>query len=217
SLVDYWLKVRDEDCFLTARKIIRLEGLLVGGSSGANMFAALKYLHLLKPGQNCVVIFPDGIRNYLSKFASDEWMLNNGFSSENRALNEPIVNYVKFLKPVPTIDVWENIREFIECDSPIALVLLGTKPFGILRKRTILRKMLVAENIHELAVFHCDKNFNLVEKSTTLRDIISIPDLSSLIIRITSDFKEESSEMTERFYTIDEQSILKILRNAKSQ
>lgn len=48
-----------------ARRLIREEGLLVGGSSGSNMVAAMRECQKLKKGQNCVVILPDGIRNYM--------------------------------------------------------------------------------------------------------------------------------------------------------
>jgi len=79
SLVDIFVKVSDDDCFWTARDLIRSEGFLVGGSSGANFFAALQNLHRLKEGSNCVVVFPDGVRNYLFKFVSNEWIAENGF------------------------------------------------------------------------------------------------------------------------------------------
>lgn len=79
SVVDKWVKVADADTFNTARRLIREEGLLVGGSSGANLFAALQECKTLKKGQNCVVILPDGIRNYMSKFVSDDWMLERNF------------------------------------------------------------------------------------------------------------------------------------------
>ncbi|VDK64693.1 unnamed protein product [Gongylonema pulchrum] len=77
--VDKWVKVKDPDTFKTARRLIREEGLLVGGSSGSNMFAALQECRSLKKGQNCVVIMPDGIRNYMSKFVCDEWMIEKHF------------------------------------------------------------------------------------------------------------------------------------------
>ena len=81
SLVDTYIKVNDNNSLLMARRLIREEGLLVGGSSGAAMWAALEAAKTLKTGQNCLVILPDSIRNYLSKFANDEWMQSQGFLS----------------------------------------------------------------------------------------------------------------------------------------
>lgn len=79
SLVDEYIKVHDKDSFLMARRIIREEGLLVGGSSGTAVWAALKAAKQLKKGERCLVILPDSIRNYLSKFVDDHWMQSQGF------------------------------------------------------------------------------------------------------------------------------------------
>ncbi|MBI2518402.1 MAG: cystathionine beta-synthase [Opitutae bacterium] len=79
KLVDEWVKTEDQPSFLLARRLIREEGLLVGGSSGATLFAALQAAAKLKAGQNCVVVFADGVRNYMTKFIDDKWMRENGF------------------------------------------------------------------------------------------------------------------------------------------
>lgn len=78
-LIDEWVKTEDQPSFLLARRLIREEGLLVGGSSGATLFAALQAASQLKAGQNCVVVFGDGVRNYMTKFIDDKWMRENGF------------------------------------------------------------------------------------------------------------------------------------------
>jgi cysteine synthase len=62
-----------------ARRLIREEGLLVGGSCGATTWGALQAAKRLKKGEKCVVILADGIRNYLTKYADDNWMKQNGF------------------------------------------------------------------------------------------------------------------------------------------
>lgn len=79
DVVDDWVKTSDQPSFLLARRLIREEGLLVGGSSGSAMFAALQKAPSLRKGQNCVVILPDGVRNYMTKFVDDKWMRDNGF------------------------------------------------------------------------------------------------------------------------------------------
>ncbi|MGN6107670.1 MAG: cystathionine beta-synthase, partial [Kofleriaceae bacterium] len=78
-LVDRWVKSNDRDSFLTARQLIRQEGLLVGGSSGSAVWAAMQVCRELGPGKRVVVILPDSIRNYLTKFVDDRWMRQQGF------------------------------------------------------------------------------------------------------------------------------------------
>jgi cystathionine beta-synthase/cysteine synthase A len=79
SLVDEYVKINDKDSFLMARRLIREEGLLIGGSSGSAVWAALQVAKRLKKGDRCVVILPDSIRNYLTKFPDDKWMKAQGF------------------------------------------------------------------------------------------------------------------------------------------
>ena len=78
SLVTKWVKTTDKDAFKTAREAIKKEGFLCGGSSGSALWAALQESKKLKEGQNCVVILPDGIRNYMSKFLDDKWLNDKG-------------------------------------------------------------------------------------------------------------------------------------------
>uniref|UniRef100_A0A8C7J5L1 Cystathionine beta-synthase n=1 Tax=Oncorhynchus kisutch TaxID=8019 RepID=A0A8C7J5L1_ONCKI len=83
SVIDKWYKSNDEESFAMSRMLIREEGLLCGGSSGTAMAAAVKMSTELKEGQRCVVILPDSIRNYMSKFLSDNWMCDKGFLTPN--------------------------------------------------------------------------------------------------------------------------------------
>lgn len=84
SLVDRWYKTVDKESFIMARRMIKQEGLLCGGSSGTAMVAAVQACKdfNLGPGQRCVVILPDSVRNYMSKFLNDDWMKLNGFTNE---------------------------------------------------------------------------------------------------------------------------------------
>ena len=79
DLIDKYIKVNDENSFNTARDLIKNEGLLVGGSSGTAAYAALQSAQELDANQKCLVILPDSIRNYLTKFVDDNWMTKNNF------------------------------------------------------------------------------------------------------------------------------------------
>ena len=74
NVVDKWVKTTDADSFLLARRLIKEEGLLCGGSSGAALFAVLQEAKRLTKDQICVCILPDGVRNYLTKFVDPQWL-----------------------------------------------------------------------------------------------------------------------------------------------
>jgi cystathionine beta-synthase len=83
SLVDEWVKTEDRESFLMARRLIRQEGMLCGGSSGSAVWAALQVAQRVGPGKRFVVILPDSVRNYMTKFLDPQWMRENGFTEKS--------------------------------------------------------------------------------------------------------------------------------------
>jgi len=79
SVVDRVVAVSDRDSFLTARRVTREEGILIGGSAGLAVKAALVVGAELGPEAVVVVLIPDSGRGYLSKIYSDHWMAEYGF------------------------------------------------------------------------------------------------------------------------------------------
>lgn len=110
DIVDRWVKTDDRASFLMARRLIREEGLLVGGSCGAAVVGALEAAKDLRPDQRCVVLLADSVRNYMSKFLNDAWMYENGFVDESLKQRDTIHGW------------WANKRVAdLELNSPITI------------------------------------------------------------------------------------------------
>ncbi|CAG9818541.1 unnamed protein product [Phaedon cochleariae] len=80
EVIDHWEKVLDKDSLPMARRLIKEEGLLIGASCGAILVGALRAAQKMNlgKGHRVVVILPDSIRNYLTKFVCDQWMEQRG-------------------------------------------------------------------------------------------------------------------------------------------
>ncbi len=135
--VDLWCKTDDRESFTYARRLIAEEGLLVGGSSGSAIAAMVRGVKEFRLGKGdvVVVILPDSIRSYLSKFADDDWLAANDLlppTPASTAASSPICESHLFkkdpyrgatlralrLKPVTTVladspcaDAIETMRE----------------------------------------------------------------------------------------------------------
>jgi cystathionine beta-synthase len=80
---DEIIAVSDAESFLMTRRLAREEGLLVGGSCGMAVVAALEVARRLGPDDVVVVILPDSGRGYLSKIFNDDWMASYGFLGQS--------------------------------------------------------------------------------------------------------------------------------------
>lgn len=105
SIVDLWIKTDDAASFAMARLMIAKEGLLVGGSAGSAMCAAAQVAKKMKKGERLVVLLADSIRNYMSKFLSDEWMHSHGMmaAAEEDDVSDPLLQQCVGSMTLPSV------------------------------------------------------------------------------------------------------------------
>jgi cystathionine beta-synthase len=80
DVIDDVEQVNDEECFVVARRLVRLEGIFTGGSGGGCVSAALRVAAKADPGNVVVAFLPDTGMRYLSKIYNDDWMREHGYS-----------------------------------------------------------------------------------------------------------------------------------------
>lgn len=117
--IDKWYKTEDKESFYFARRLIKEEGLLVGGSSGTALACAFKYINdhpELTENDTIVVVLPDLIRSYLTKFADDDWMRLNGFLDDEEEKDEFDNKTITALnlKPVVSVSLSEKVSEVVK-------------------------------------------------------------------------------------------------------
>jgi cystathionine beta-synthase len=114
DLVDEWVKTDDKNSFQVARRLIRQEGLLVGGSSGACVWAAMQVAKKAKKGARILCILPDSLRNYLTKFVDDKWMKDNRFLDNDWDLGT-IADVLRSMpqRKVHTAKIQDKVRDAV--------------------------------------------------------------------------------------------------------
>jgi cystathionine beta-synthase len=116
SIVDRYVKVSDRDSFRTARAVTRQEGILIGGSAGSAVYAALQVARELDETKTIVVLLPDTGRQYLSKVYSDSWMLQHGMLDRPDVIRVEEVLMAKHgeLPPLITVGAHDKVRQAVE-------------------------------------------------------------------------------------------------------
>jgi len=147
GLVDRWVKSQDGASFRTARQLIRQEGLLVGGSSGAATWAALEIGREMPEGSRLVTLLPDSVRNYLTKFVDDRWMRESGFLEPEWAVG----SVAEMLRAMPaqtiyTVDVGQTLADAVSTLKSQGIsqlpVLDAGKLAGIITETDVLHAMV---------------------------------------------------------------------------
>ncbi|KAJ9574722.1 hypothetical protein L9F63_008092, partial [Diploptera punctata] len=177
SVVDIWAKSNDKESLTMARRLIKEEGLLCGGSSGSSVSVAVKVAASLKEGQRCVVLLPDGVRNYMTKFLSDHWMKERDFIEDTDLnshwwsnLKVACLNLEAPLSVLPTVTCQEAVdimrKEGFD-QLPVideAGVVQGMVTLGNLMTRLVNNKVQPTDSVNKILY----RQFRKIKLDTTL-------------------------------------------------
>ncbi|KAM7132048.1 cystathionine beta-synthase isoform 1-T3 [Molossus nigricans] len=188
TVVDKWFKCNDEESFAFARMLIAQEGLLCGGSAGSAMSVAVRAAQGLREGQRCVVVLPDSVRNYMSKFLSDRWMLQKGFlKEEDLTVKKPWWWHLRVqelslsapLTVLPTVTcehTIEILREKGFDQAPVvdeSGVILGMVTLGNMLSCLLAGKVQPSDQVHKV-IYKQFKQIRLTDPLGTLSRILEM-------------------------------------------
>ncbi|MBW0118159.1 PLP-dependent cysteine synthase family protein [Pseudonocardia abyssalis] len=143
GVVDRFERIGDRESLETARRLAREEGLLVGGSAGTAVAAALRVAAALGPDDVVVVIAPDSGRNYLSKYFDDGWMTRLGFLDSPTG---PRVRDLVTARGVAVAPAGTTVGE--------ALAVHGTGPVAVVTPRESDRETRSAPEVLGVVAVH---------------------------------------------------------------
>lgn len=155
SVVDDVVQVDDRESFLMTRRLVREEGLFVGGSSGSAVAGALKYIQKAGLGadKTVVVLLPDSGSRYLSKIFNDEWMREHGYLADPwcEATAEDVLaakSQQELIALEPGARLADVIALMKEHGISQAPVIENGELVGMVREVDLLNHMLMAAHNH---------------------------------------------------------------------
>lgn len=206
KLADAWIRVNDKDSLTMARRLCKEEGLLVGGSSGTAVHAAIKYAieNNFDERHRIVVILPDSVRNYITKQADDDWMIDLGFLEQELYLNKNSKLYGK--KPTDvelqqlkhhdlSLTCGEAFKIFAD-GAPAIPIVFENKIQGALFEGKFLNSVeskglkddegVKRALIRQVAVVNMDTDMSIVQKFLDRHHIVFVQELEKDEIKALS-------------------------------
>jgi cystathionine beta-synthase len=114
DLYDDVIAISDEESFLTAREVSRTEGILIGGSGGMAVAAAVQVAKQAGPDDIVVVLNPDSGRGYLSRVFDDRWMANFGFLRECDECVGAVLDVARDINELLYVNPDNTVRQAID-------------------------------------------------------------------------------------------------------
>jgi cystathionine beta-synthase len=148
DVIDEWVMVSDRDAMLMARRLAREEGLLVGGSTGVNVVAALEVARRVDDPQALVVtILSDTGERYLSKVYSDEWLRENQLlDAERHTVQRILAAKENGAPPVVQVAPSATVRQALNLMSTYNVsqlpVIDGTEGVGAVSEQALMARAL---------------------------------------------------------------------------
>jgi cystathionine beta-synthase len=145
--IDEVIQVTDKDSFICSRRLAREEGLLVGGSSGTALAAALKLARTVTEQKLIVFLLPDAGDRYISKFHSDEWMKENRFLQPEKVEVDYVLTHKSSRLPAlvhvnPDTKVSEVVSLMDEYNISQVPVLDGNRCVGNVSDNRVTKRVL---------------------------------------------------------------------------
>ena len=229
DIVDEWVKVNDKDSFIMARRAIKEEALLIGGSAGLALAGAVKFCKGLSEDKRVVVFFTDGIRNYMSKYISDDWMVENHFMSNEEYDKENFdgKDNIKKILPgkisdlVPNLEVAHTVKDIENLKVLDILNILKEKNVKCILYLGKDNKLLGLFNQRHITIFLSSAKTELDNlANTVLMKEFRVLDLNDPIYFLSRSLERYEyipiKESDEKYYLCKDDDVLKyILKNKK--
>ena len=160
KILDDVVQVNDEECFVVARRLVKMEGLFTGGSGGGCISAALHLAKELGPEDFIVAFLPDTGMRYLSKVYNDEWMRERGYvesavpitASDIIAAKHKAGKVRELIVARPYQTVFHALKTMQEQDISQIPIFEENAPIGTVYEDQILTMALQGKDLRKLVV-----------------------------------------------------------------